>query len=260
MGILRRGPGRIRGVSGTLADRHILVTGGGGVVGPGIVRVLAEAGADVTFTDIDVAAIATVTRANAHAAGNVSGVEADIRDHAAMTAVLDALATPLDGLVNNVGMDPYPRRPIDLTIPTMESVFRTNVLGPLDLTAAVIERMAAGGRTGSIVFITSIHATVLRGQPGYSATKAALEIAMRELAADAAPHGIRVNAVAPGHVAVNRRDHVIPSRAAPLGRVSLHPIDIGKAVWFLLNDQISAVITGATLTVDRGMSLLLPDW
>ncbi len=260
MGILRRRPGKLTGIAGSLSGRHVLVTGGAGVVGGGIVRVLAEAGADVTVTDLDQQALDRLVAAEADAAGTVVGALSDVRDPAAITALLEGLDQPLDGLVNNVGLDPYPREPPDLDTDTMRTVYETNVLGPLTLTREVLERFRRREKPASIVFITSIHQAVLRRQPGYSATKAALAMAMRELALDAAPTGIRVNAVAPGHVAVGRRGNPVYSRGAPLGEVSLHPVEIGKAVWFLLNDDLAAGITGATVTVDRGMSLVTPHW
>ncbi len=260
MGFLRRRPGQLTGIAGSLSGRHVLVTGGAGLVGGGIVRVLAEAGAAVTVTDLDREALDRLVSTEAQAAGTVVGVVSDVRDPAAVTALLDGLDRPLDGLVNNVGMDPYPREPLDFDADTMRAVYETNVLGPLALTGEVLERFRAQNQPASIVFITSIHQDVLRRQPGYSTTKAALSMAMREVAFDAAPTGIRVNAVAPGHVAVGRRGRPVFSRGAPLGEVSLHPVEIGKAVWFLLNDDLSAGITGATLTVDRGMSLVTPRW
>jgi NAD(P)-dependent dehydrogenase (short-subunit alcohol dehydrogenase family) len=260
MALLRRRPGKLTGISGSLTGRHVLVTGGAGLVGRGIVRVLAEAGAAVTITDIDPDALDRAVAAEARAAGPVVGALSDVRDPDAITALLDGLERPLDGLVNNVGLDPYGREPLDLDLETMRRVYETNVLGPLVLTREVLERFRSQDRSGSIVFITSIHQEILRRQAGYSSTKAAISMAMRELAYDAAPAGIRVNAVAPGHVAIGRRGNPVFSRGSPLGEVSLHPVEVGKAVWFLLNDDLAAGITGATLTVDRGMSLVTPRW
>ncbi|MGD2052095.1 MAG: SDR family oxidoreductase [Acidimicrobiia bacterium] len=260
MGFLRRRPHQLAGIAGTLQGRHILVTGGAGVLGRGIVRVLAEAGAAVTVTDLDQDALDRLVADEAQAAGRVTGTVSDVRDPDAIAALLDGLDPPLDGLVNNVGIDPYPREPADLDPDTMRTVYETNVLGPLTLTRDALARFRERETPASIVFITSIHHEILRRQPGYSTTKAALTMAMRELALDAAPAGIRVNAVAPGHVALGRRGRPIYSRGAPLGEVSLHPVEVGKAVWFLLNDDLSAGITGTTLTIDRGMSLVIPGW
>ena len=83
---------------------------------------------------------------------------------------------------------------------------------------------------------------------------------MENLAAEYAPNGIRVNAVAPGPVGANRRDNPLSSRATPLGHVTVHPVEVGKAVWFLVNDELSAAMTGTTLKIDRGASLLRPEW
>ena len=83
---------------------------------------------------------------------------------------------------------------------------------------------------------------------------------MQRLAREDAPNGIRVSAVAPGQVGTHRRNRPIVSRVAPLGHASVHPVEVGKAAWFLINEDLSAGITGTTIKVDRGATLLRPEW
>ena len=87
----------------------------------------------------------------------------------------------------------------------------------------------------------------------YSASKAAVGMLVRELAVDLAPFGIRVNAVAPG--AVDNSGRESDERAILLYRTPMNPVYIARAIAFLASDHHSAFTTGATLTVDAGLSL-----
>jgi NAD(P)-dependent dehydrogenase (short-subunit alcohol dehydrogenase family) len=114
--------------------------------------------------------------------------------------------------------------------------------------------MRDGGIEGSVVLMMGIPTS------GDRTTHAFLEAETTSMAAEYAPNAIRVNAVAVGHVEVGRRGHSVSSGASLLGHKAVHPIEVGKAVWFLLNPNLSSGLTGATLKIDRGASLTLPDW
>jgi NAD(P)-dependent dehydrogenase (short-subunit alcohol dehydrogenase family) len=143
------------------------------------------------------------------------------------------------------------RRPDD----EEESIAGLDPYGAVSLARLATEEMRNRGLAGSIVVVSEIE----RSGPSPAATSY-LRSEMMQLAREVAPNGIRVNAVVAGHVAVSRRGNVVSSRAAPLGHSSLHPVEIGKAAWFLMNDDLSGGITGTALRVDRGASLLLPEW
>ena len=115
--------------------------------------------------------------------------------------------------------------------------------------------MRDSGRIGAIVVIAAIASA--REE---AAGSAYLRTETARLARSFAPNGIRINTVAVGHVASNRRGNAVASRSAPLGHVSVHPVEVGKAVWFLVNDDLSGGFSGAELTLDRGASLVGPDW
>jgi NAD(P)-dependent dehydrogenase (short-subunit alcohol dehydrogenase family) len=123
------------------------------------------------------------------------------------------------------------------------------------LAESAAAQMRDGGRTGAIAVIA-----VVDSAREEAAGSAYLRAEARRLARLFSPNGIRINTVVVGHVAKNRRGQPVASRSAPLGHVSVHPVEVGKAVWFLLNDDLSAGVTGAELTLDRGVSLLRPDW
>jgi NAD(P)-dependent dehydrogenase (short-subunit alcohol dehydrogenase family) len=105
------------------------------------------------------------------------------------------------------------------------------------------------------VFVSSLHDHRIRGNPHYSASKAAIAMLVRELAYELAPNGIRVNAVSPGWVA--REGEKIDKRARgviPLGRAGT-PADVAHMAMVLLSDDLSSYVTGANIPVDGGLAL-----
>jgi len=249
MALFRRRNDRIRGVAGTLEHQRVLVTGGASGAGPGIVRVLTAAGADVVFTDPDHVAVDLLTRNLETAAGEVTGLADRAWRKDGLPGLLQAAGAPIDALVVN----PSPARPA-----TEPAGAARIIEEPLALADLAIHQMLDSGRSGRIAFVTSVAADVLGYDP-LAPGWAALEQGMRQLARDYARNAIRINAVAPGAVGTGRRGHATTDRTAPLGHITIHPVDVGKAVWFLLNDELSAAITGSTLRVDRGVSLLAPN-
>jgi NAD(P)-dependent dehydrogenase (short-subunit alcohol dehydrogenase family) len=124
----------------------------------------------------------------------------------------------------------------------------------------------AGGNPAAIVNVASVHALGARtGFGAYAAAKAALLAFTRSAALEWGPHHVRVNAVAPGFVAVERNAHLWQdaakheafARANPLGRVGL-PEDVAGAVAFLASPEAS-FITGTVLPVDGGLLAKLPE-
>jgi NAD(P)-dependent dehydrogenase (short-subunit alcohol dehydrogenase family) len=110
---------------------------------------------------------------------------------------------------------------------------------------------------GRILFMTSLHAEVPRNLPHYSASKAGMTMMMKELARVLAPHGIRVNAIAPGAIpggGFKSGDMDALQRQIPLGRFGT-PEDIAQMALVLLCDRFSAYVTGTTVAVDGGIAL-----
>lgn len=237
--MLRRRPDRIRGIAGSLDSKKILVVDGSAGAGPGIVRVIAESGAHTTFAGPDHVAVDLLLRKLAGTPSPVAGISLD---QAGPEALDEALETTLHAVVVN------PSR----------LMLDDDGIGPQDtvrFAKTAAEKMRDTGRTGSVVFVTGID------QQGVAASAIAyLRSEMERLARDVATNGIRVNAVAPGHVAVNRRGNPVSSRVAPLGHSSIHPVEVGKVVWMLVNDDLSSGVTGATVTVDRGASLVRAEF
>lgn len=127
-----------------------------------------------------------------------------------------------------------------------------HVFSPMAVAGTLLAARHEAGKSLSAVLLSSVHTQVLLGDMAYSAAKASLEVAVRELAGQVARFGSRINAVAPGHV--DSGD--VASPPTKLAGTAIPPFSIAQAVRFLLCDDCSPHTTGAVLRVDGGMSLL----
>jgi len=241
----------------------VLITGGGSGLGAGIARHMAARGARVTITgrrEDKLRAVAeTIGPACAIAPGDVTA-EAD-RRFMIDTAV--AHGGGLQGLVNAAGN--MLRGPItELEAGDILDLLNTNVVAGMALTGLATPHLAKNG--GGIVFVGSVHTR--RAFPGaspYAASKGAVEVLSRVLAAELGPKGIRVNCVVPGAVPteINVRAGIAASEADnlarlksmeddhPLGRIGT-PDEVADAVDYLLR---AGWTTGTSVIVDGGLSL-----
>jgi NAD(P)-dependent dehydrogenase (short-subunit alcohol dehydrogenase family) len=228
-----------------LEDKQAVVTGGGSGIGAGIAERLRQVGADVVTVDVDAATDATLV--------------ADFgEDGRAIAEQLLAAHGPFDLVVNNVGVTPKSGF-LELDENEWDRVMRVNLRGPWFFTKRLVEALIAEGRGGSIVFVSSLHDTFVSGKPHYSASKAAIAMLVKELGWSLAPHGIRVNAVAPGGISTSK-NNFMPERdypRIPMGRIGL-PDDVARVVVALLDDEVSGYVTGSRVPVDGGLALF--DW
>lgn len=244
----------------TLAGRLALVTGAGRGNGAAIARGLGDAGARVIVTDIDLDAARSIADSIVKAGGNARGHALDVTDDDGCRKLaedISLLVGPIGILVNNAGI--FLRG--NLTAPgareRWERTMEVNVQGAFNVTMAFVEQLK---RTrGSIVNIASTNSFVAPAGSGvYPVSKGAIAQFTRALAAELAPDGVRVNALAPGIIAtamteVTRAD---PRRLeAFLGHVPMkrvgEPEELAGPVVFLCSDAASYV-TGAILPVDGG--------
>jgi NAD(P)-dependent dehydrogenase (short-subunit alcohol dehydrogenase family) len=233
-----------------------VVTGGAQGIGRAIAQALAAAGARIVIGDLQDASesVQTIRRDG----GEATSLIMDVGSRADADALMDhALTTfgALDVLVNNAGLDAPPGNAWDLAIDEWDRAIAINLTGVFHCSqAAVVRMMERAG--GSVVNISS-HATWL-GIPGtspaYNASKAGVIGLTVSFAAQLAPHGIRVNAIAPG--AVHSRDFgwSAEERAAHEGTYALglgEPEDVAQAVRYL-SSPAAKWVTGSIIYIHGG--------
>ncbi|MDO9706934.1 SDR family oxidoreductase [Paracraurococcus lichenis] len=244
-----------------MAQRKVLlVTGGGRGIGAAVVRLAAARGWDVAFTYAGNAARAAETEAAAKAAGaQALALQADVADPQAVAATFAQVKERfgrLDALVNNAGITGPKSTLRESTDAIWETVFRTNVLGLVACCRQALDVLPQGG---AIVNVSS-RASELGGAGEwihYAASKGAVDTLTIGLAKEAAPQGIRVNAVNPGlietelHAAAGMPDRVARmSPGVPMARAGSAE-EVAEAVLWLLSDGASYV-TGALVPVSGG--------
>lgn len=237
-----------------MSARVALITGGAGGIGAAAAAHLAAQGCRVAVTDIDAEALA-------HLPEGVLAIQADGTDPAAMTAVLaqtEAELGPVGILFNNLGQSA--REKGSLFTDSEEATWRF-VLEISLVSAMRMARLAAPGMQargwGRIINMSSDAAFC--GDPGladYAAAKMGIIGFTRALARELAPHGVTVNAVAPGAIRTRAHDRLAPDvlerikAATPAGFVGA-PEDVAAAVGFLASDG-ARFVTGQTLLIDGG--------
>lgn len=249
----------------TLRETTALVTGGSRGIGRAIALRLAREGAAVAVNYRERGGNAESVVAQIRGAGGRAlAAGADVGDALAVADMVKRIEQefgPIAVLVNNAGIT---RRGdlLDFDYSQMEGMRRTNVDGLVNVTRAVVSGMQAR-RYGRIVNLTSIaaHGTALAGTTFYAATKAAVSVLTKRFAMELGPHGITVNAVAPGFVPTdltfqNRTPEQVAAvterlSASTMVRRAGTPEDIAHAVAFLVSPE-SSFITGQILTVDGG--------
>jgi NAD(P)-dependent dehydrogenase (short-subunit alcohol dehydrogenase family) len=175
--------------------KSALVTGAAGGLGAAIASRLARDGYRVAIVDTDEAA----ARAQAARLPHAASFAADVTDEAAIEAVLDAFGDVPDVLVNNAGIVRFGPL-LEHSVADFRKVLDVNLTGTFIVTCAVARRMVARG-SGAIVNITSLNAVAPSPDAGaYPASKAGVALLTQHFALALGPHGIRVNAVAPGFI------------------------------------------------------------
>jgi glucose 1-dehydrogenase len=248
-------------MTGRVVAKVALVVGAGGGIGGAGAAGLGREGAAVVCADIDAAAAEATAAAIRAANGRATALGLDVRDRPAVDAAVAAAAGQfgrLDVLLDCAGVSQTAAF-LDLDPGGWDRIIAVNLTGMFHLGQAAARQMVRQGGGGSIINVTSQLAEVARPErAAYVASKGGGRSLTHAMALELAPHGIRVNAIAPGPTltGLTRDSYADPERRRttiaqiPLGRMG-QPDDIVGAILYLASDE-SRWVTGSTVTVDGG--------
>ena len=246
-----------------LDGKIALVTGGSRGLGWGMAEALANAGAHVVLNGRTPDALQARAE-GLRSAGLAASIAAfDVADTGAAKAAVESLIAEhgrIDILINNAGINPAQIELVDMTEAFWDKVMDVNVKGPMRMSTCVVPTMAAGGG-GSIINVASVGA--YRGSAGnahYAASKSALVTLTQSMAAEWAPHRIRVNAISPGPFDTEMMqggERAMPGYYERAGAGTMQgrvadPDECVGAILYLASDA-SSFVTGEDHVVSGGM-------
>jgi cyclopentanol dehydrogenase len=241
------------------ANKIAIVTGAASGMGRAHAELLAQEGARVIATDRDQAGGDETVARIARAGGTAKFVLHDVAQDSDWSRVLEAAAAygHVNVLVNNAGIGLY-KSTLETTLMEWDQVQNINVRGTFIGCQKIIPQMKAAGG-GSIINVSSTYALVGRsGFAAYSASKGAVRMLSKSLAAEFAEFNIRVNSLHPGTIETNLTKPVLGSAAsisAIIGPQLIRrpglPSEVASAVLYLASDE-SSFVTGAEMVVDGG--------
>jgi 3-oxoacyl-[acyl-carrier protein] reductase len=250
----------------SLQDRVALVTGSSRGIGATIARVFAREGARVVVHGRDTDAVETVRNQIAVAGGEAMSCIGDLTHYDVIEDArerIEHVYGPVDTLVANAGGSTSRPSPLE---DISEEAWRAAVDGNLTATFLTIKCFLPGMKErgyGNIITMSS--AAARRPHPGspiaYAAAKAGIELLTKDVAAQAGPHGVRVNCIAPETIMTETNQQQIPARVQQSLRET-HPIrrlgtpeDVAQAALFLASDNADW-ITGIVIDVAGGSVLI----
>ena len=240
-----------------LDGRRALVTGGSAGLGLASAAALAQHGAHVVVAARGAETLEAAVAALKAEGGSAEPLLLDVTDRNAVAATIGALP-PFDILVNNAGTN-RPGPFVGVTEDDFDAVFDLNVRAAFHVAQCVVRAMLAGGRSGSIINMSSQMGHVgAVNRTIYCASKHAIEGLTKAMAVELASNGIRVNSVCPTFIETPLTEGYFRDEAfksAVLSKIKLGRLgraeDIMGAVVYLASDA-SALVTGTALRVDGG--------
>lgn len=243
-----------------MKGKAALVTGGGAGIGRAMVLAFAREGATVGVLDVD----AKAAQATAKEAKGVPLV-CDVSQRSAVFEAMKRFvgeAGGLDVLVNNAVYFHYALM-VDMPEDKIHRMLDVGIKGTYWATQAATPHLIARGG-GSIINLSSVAVSFgIKTSAVYTSIKGALDAFTRQQAVELAPHGIRVNALAPGPVSTPGSNSIIDAKGwearkakTPLGRLA-QPEDIAAAAVYLASDEARCV-AGVTLKIDGAITVVGP--
>jgi 3-oxoacyl-[acyl-carrier protein] reductase len=240
---------------GLLDGDTALITGAASGIGRGIAQALAREGVRLVLSDIAAEAGQALAREL-----DAVFIAADLSDPAAAGPLFAAAEKALGSISIFVHSAAPKRRESETALAVSEAQWDAMVT--VGLRSGFVLGQAAGAHMkaraikGRMLFLTSLHAYTPRNLPHYSATKAGQTMLVKEFARALGPHGIRVNAIAPGAIPGGgfEADVAAFEKMIPLRRPGT-PADIADMAVALLCDRFSRYVTGTTVAVDGGLAL-----
>jgi len=248
-----------------LAGKIAVVTGAGQGLGAAVARLFAAEGAALHLIDLRAEPLLGLVADLRDGGATATAHVLDITDSRALRGVIAAVG-PIDILVNNAAIQPPTLSILEETDSNWDRTIAVNLTAQQVASAAAAQVMVSQGR-GRIVHVTSVQGFVSSGRCGsYNAAKAGLIGLTKSMAVELGPHGIAVNAVAPGFMrtpmsmvdGVDETDSpefrawYVERGRIPLRRAGL-PEEVAQSVMFLASDR-AQYLTGQVLIVDGGLT------
>ena len=240
------------------AREAALVTGAGNGIGRAIAQALVGEGVRTVFADVSGERVSAAIKSSPRPELAVPFV-GDLAERAACDALLVNAEKAIGRVTHFVHAASPPRREADHAFAVSEEIWKqmhaVNIDAGFHLARELSRNLIAAKQPGSFLWLTSLHAGTPRNLPHYSSAKAAVAMLVKELAKTLGRYNIRVNALVPGAIAAGGfvADPAL-AKHIPLGRLG-QAEDLAPMALAVLSNRISAYVTGASITVDGGLSL-----
>lgn len=247
-----------------LTGKRALVTGGNSGIGAAIAMELAKAGAKVAINYVSHPETAEqMVHDIENNGGEAMSIEADVSSYDSvgrMFTTLDEAWGGIDILVNNAGIDGAKADSWEAEIKDWEQVININLMGSFYCARQALKRMVPQ-HSGVILSTSSVHELIAwTGHSAYTTSKAGMSMLTKTLAQEAAPHNIRVLALAPGAIKTTINQNVWDNQQGLndlLEKIPLHrigePEEVARMAVVLVSD-VASYVTGRTIFVDGGMT------
>ena len=248
-----------------LTGQRAIVTGASRGLGRHFALTLARAGAEVVLAARGIDRLKTAVKAIEGLGGCAIAVQVDVADRESVRKSIETaenMLGPINILVNNAGIA-VTKPMLEHTEGDWDSVLDTNLKGVWLMAQEVARRMIRREQSGSIINIASVLGERGISQlPGYCASKGGIINLTRAIAIELAPHGIRVNTIAPGYIETDMNRQFFATQAGQrlikrIPQRRLGQVEDLDGVLLLLASDASQYMTGSVITIDGGQSVSL---